>query len=106
MEPGYALAGYLVATRSERRENGLPGPDLVSMSECVVDLLPADSDGRDDWFDGPREAEVAREQDGRPGLHVLGVGFAAADVPGLLADVATDEWDFSAGSLPERLARH
>ncbi|MEQ4725375.1 hypothetical protein [Nonomuraea sp. B19D2] len=109
MESGYALAGYRVATRADRQDwqdVGLPGSGLVSLSGCVVDLVPVDPGGWDDWFAGPREAENARDRAGRPGLHVLGVGFAAADVPGLLADIADGGWDISAGSLPERLARH
>lgn len=108
MEPGYVLAGYRVATRADWhdwQDAGLPGPGLVSMSDCVVDLVPVDPSGWDDWFASPEEAKIAHEHVGRPGLHVLGVGFAAADVPGLLADIADGGWDTSAGSLPERLAR-
>jgi hypothetical protein len=108
MEPGYVLAGYRVATRADRRDwqdVSLPSTDLVSLSDCVVGLVPVDPGGWDHWFAGPQEAESAREHAGKPGLHVLGVGFAAADVPGLLADIADGGWDASAGSLPERLAR-
>ncbi|WP_449060691.1 hypothetical protein [Planomonospora algeriensis] len=83
----------------------LPSTDLVSLSGCVVDLVPVDLGGWDDWFADPQEAGIAREHAGKPGLHVLGVGFAATDVPGLLADIADGGWDASAGSLPERLAR-
>ncbi|MEV4165184.1 hypothetical protein [Nonomuraea dietziae] len=71
----------------------------------MVDLVPVDADGWDDWFASPQEAEIARDQAGRSGLQVLGVGFAAADVPGLLVDMADGGWDASAGSLPERLNR-
>ncbi|MCA2229693.1 hypothetical protein [Nonomuraea aurantiaca] len=108
MEPGYVLAGYRVATRADRQDwqdSGLPGPGLVSLSGCVVDLVPVDASGWDDWFASPHEAEIARDQAGKSGLHVLGVGFASADVPGLLADMADGGWDASAGSLPERLTR-
>ncbi|WP_432929561.1 hypothetical protein ACQPZZ_05545 [Microbispora sp. CA-135349] len=106
MEPDYVLAGYRVAARANRhdwQDAGLPA-GLVSLSDCVVDLVSSDPIGWDDWFDGPQEAEIARERAGKPGLHVLGVGFATADVPGLLADIADGGWDASAGSLPERLA--
>ena len=109
MEPGYALAGYRVATRADRpgwQDIGLPGADLVSLSDCIVDLMPVDPSGWDDWFASPQEAEIARDQAGKAGLHVLGVGFATADIPGLLTDIADGGWDTSAGSLPERLARH
>jgi hypothetical protein len=108
MEPGYVLAGYRVATRTDRQdwqEASLPGSGLVSLSDCVVDLVPVDSSGWDDWFATPQEAEIARDRVDKSGLHVLGVGFAATDVPGLLADMADGGWDASAGSLPERLAR-
>jgi hypothetical protein len=106
MELDYVLAGYRVATRTDRQdwqEAGLPGPSLLSLSDCVVDLVPVDSSGWDHWFASPQEAEIARNQAGNSGLHVLGVGFAAADVPGLQADMADGGWD---GSLPERLIRH
>ncbi len=101
----YVLAGYRVATRAHFRdwqEQGLPGPHLLSLSDCVVDLVPVDPDGWDRWFASSQEAEIARDQAGRPELHVLGVGFAADDVPGLQDDMARDGWD---GSLPERLIR-
>jgi hypothetical protein len=107
MEPGYLLAGYRVATRADRQDwqdVSLPGSGLVSLSNCVVDLVPVDPSGWDDWFASPQEAEIARDKAGKPGLHVLAVGFATADVPGLLADIADGGWDTSAGSLPERLA--
>ncbi|MGW2216192.1 hypothetical protein ACWCSD_14490 [Nonomuraea sp. NPDC001684] len=108
MEPDYVLAGYRVATRADRhdwQDVGLSGAGLVSLSDCVVDLVSVDPSGWDDWFAGPQEAEIAREDAGRPGLHVLGVGFATADAPGLLDDIADGGWDTSAGSLPERLTR-
>jgi hypothetical protein len=108
MERGYVLAGYRVATRADRQDwqdVGLPCHGLVSLSDCVVDLVSVDPGGWDDWFASPQEAEIARERAGRPDLHVLEVGFATADVPGLLADIADGGWDVSAGSLPERLAR-
>ena len=91
--------------RHDWQDVSLPGAGLVSLSDCVVDLVSVDPSGWDDWFAGPQEAEIAREHAGKPGLHVLGVGFATADVPGLLADIADGCWHTSAGSLPERLAR-
>ncbi|GAA4533618.1 MULTISPECIES: hypothetical protein [Nonomuraea] len=106
MELDYVLAGYRVATRTDRQdwqEAGLPGPSLLSLSDCVVDLVPVDPSGWDHWFASPQEAEIARNQAGNSGLHVLGVGFAAADVRGLQADMADDGCD---GSLQERLIRH
>ncbi|OUC98719.1 hypothetical protein CA984_05990 [Streptosporangium minutum] len=78
---------------------------MFSLSDCVVDLVPVDPTGWDDWFASPQEAEIARDQAGTSGLHVLGIGFAATDVPALLADMADGGGDTSAGSLPERLTR-
>jgi hypothetical protein len=108
MEPGYVLAGYRVATRADRhdwQDARLPGTGLVSLSDCVVDLVPVDPGGWDDWFASPHAAGAARDRAGKPGLHLLAVGFATADVPGLLADMAAGGWDAAAGGLPERLAR-
>jgi hypothetical protein len=67
--------------------------------------VSVDPSGWDDWFASPAEAEAARAQAGQPGLPVIAVGFARADVPGLLAEMADGGWDTAAGSLPERLAR-
>ncbi|MEV4800323.1 hypothetical protein AB0K18_09915 [Nonomuraea sp. NPDC049421] len=109
MSLNYVLAGYRVATRSDRRdwqEVGLLGPHLWSMSECVVDLLCVHPSGWDSWFAGPQEAETAMIQAGTPGLHVLGAGFAAADVPALQADMAKGDWGPSGGTVPDRLSRH
>jgi hypothetical protein len=109
MEPGYALAGYRVAPRADRQDwqdAALPSTGLVSLSDCLVDLMPVDPSGWDTWFASPHEAEIAHDQAGKPGLGVLAVGFATADVPGLLADIADGGWDTAAGSLPERLARN
>ncbi|WP_346109687.1 hypothetical protein [Nonomuraea maheshkhaliensis] len=72
------------------------------MSDCVVELMPADPDGWDHWFSSPQEAETARDRAGRSNFHVLGVGFAAADAPALVADIADRGWD---GSLNERVDR-
>lgn len=105
MESGYVLAGYRVATVCDFpywQENGLPGPRLLSMSDCIADLVPVDPDGWDHWFSSPQEAEIARDRAGRSKFHVLGVGFAAADAPGLVADIAGRGWD---GSLHERVDR-
>ncbi|MFF0771424.1 hypothetical protein ACFYUK_21235 [Nonomuraea wenchangensis] len=105
MQLRYVLAGYRVAIRGyipDWQEAGLSGPHLLSLSDCMVDLVPVDPAGRDHWFASSQEAEIARSQAGNPGLHVLGVGFAADDVPGLQDDMARDGWD---GSLPDRLVR-
>ncbi|MFG1694215.1 hypothetical protein [Nonomuraea sp. NPDC049309] len=103
---GYVRAGYRVATRAERQDwwdAGLTVPRLVSLSDCMVELVASDAEGWDLWFDGLEEAERARRRAG-PGWHVLGVGFAAADLPELLADMADDA--MAAGdALPERLER-
>ena len=108
VEQEYVLAGYRVATRADRQDwqdAGLPGRHLVSLSDCVADVVPVDPEGWDDWFATAPEAEAARARGGEPGLHVLAVGFAGVDVPGLLTDIADGGWDTAAGSLPNRLAR-
>ncbi|WP_052371773.1 hypothetical protein [Amycolatopsis taiwanensis] len=108
MTTNYALAGYRVASRETRQDwqdADLPSTDLVSMSSCVVELLAADPQGWVDWFGDSESAEQARVQANRAGLHALGVGIAASDIPALLADMAEGGWDQQAGSLPERLAR-
>lgn len=108
MDNEYVLAGYLVASRAQRQDwqdAGLPSNDLVSMSECVVDLVPADPGGWDEWFADPASAEQARARAGELDLHVLAVGIAAADVPALLEDLAGGGCDQLAGCLPERLTR-
>ncbi|WP_202918681.1 hypothetical protein [Saccharothrix deserti] len=107
MTVDYVLAGYRVASRGSRQDwhdVGLAGAELVSMSGCIADLLTAAPDGWDEWFGDPVSAEEARA--GRDGLHVLGVGIAAQDVPALLADMNVEGREGNAGSLPERLARH
>lgn len=104
----YALAGYRVASRAVRsdwQDATLPRTDLVSMSGCVVDLLAADRQGWDEWFDNALLAEQARVEANEAGLYVLGVGIAAQDVQPLLDDIADPGWDMVAGSLPERLSR-
>jgi hypothetical protein len=108
MTVNYALAGYRVASRATRRDwqdAGLPSTDLVSMSSCTVELLAADPHGWDDWFGDSESAEQSRIQSNQAGLHVLGVGIAASDIPALLADMAEGGWDQEAGSLPEQLGR-
>ncbi|MEU4448676.1 hypothetical protein AB0K14_39910 [Actinosynnema sp. NPDC050801] len=102
----HVLAGYRVVSREARpdwQDQGLPEGPLVSMSDCVSTLVPADPDGWDEWFGDPASAEAARA--GRQGLHVIEVGIAVRDVEALLADVAEGGWDAAAGSLPGRLAR-
>ncbi|MGM1064776.1 hypothetical protein [Saccharothrix sp. Mg75] len=108
MDTDLLLAGYPVAARGARadwRDAGLSGPDLVSMSDCVVDVLPADRDGWDDWFDDPVAAGRSRVRAGRAGLHVLAVGVAAADAPGLLREMAGAGHHPDAGGVAGRLAR-
>jgi hypothetical protein len=103
---GYVRAGYRVAARAERQDwwdAGLTVPRLVSLSDCMVELVASDSAGWDHWFADPEEAESARRRAG-PGWHVLGVGFAAADLPELLADMA-DGAKAAGDTLPERLER-
>jgi hypothetical protein len=104
----HLLAGHLVASRAVRQDwqdVGLLSADVVSMSECIVDLVSADRDGWDDWFADPASAEQARTHAGRSGLHVLAVGIAVPDVPALLKDMARGGYDQEAGGLRGRLAR-
>jgi hypothetical protein len=104
----YVLAGYRVASRAVRsdwQDATLPPTGLVSMSGCVVNLLPVDPDGWDDWFGDPVDSERARAEADQAELYVLGVGIAAQDVQPLLDDVGDGGWDVAAGSLPERLGR-
>lgn len=91
MDSDQLLAGYVVAARGVMtgwQDAGLLSADLISMSDCVVDLVSANRDGWDDWFDDPVSAERSRARSGRSGLHVLAVGIAAADAPALLQEMA------------------
>jgi hypothetical protein len=93
MDSGHVLAGYRVAPRTGRREwqdGSLPDGDLVSMSECVVDVVAVDPQGRDHWFGSAEEAAAARDR--VVGADVLAVGFAAGDVAALLDDIAHGGW--------------
>lgn len=81
---------------------GLLGPDLISMSECVTDLVPANIDGWDDWFADPASAQRARVQAGRPGLRALAVGVSSTDAPALLKEMADN--GYGEHSVPERLS--
>lgn len=102
------LAGYLVAAggvRTDWRDAGLSSADLISMSDCVVDLVSAKRDGWDDWFDDPVSAERSRARAGRSGLHVLAVGIAATDAPALLQDLAEGGYSPDDGGMTGRLAR-
>lgn len=86
----HVLAGYRVASRATRQgwqDWGLPGPDLISMSDCVADVMRAQPDHWDEWFDDVAAAEEARDRAGRSDLHVLAVGIAAADVVPLTEDI-------------------
>ncbi|XVQ09472.1 hypothetical protein ACQP1W_44255 [Spirillospora sp. CA-255316] len=108
MDSAHVLAGYRVAARTGRLEwqdESLPDGDLVSLSECVVDVVAADTHGWDPWFGSAEEAAAARGRADADGSDVLAVGLAASDVAALLADIADGGWDASAGSLPGRLAR-
>jgi hypothetical protein len=85
----HVLAGYRVASPAVRRDWkdwGLPGPDLISMSNCVADVIRARPDDWDEWFDDVAQAEQARARAGRPDLHILAVGIAAADIVPLTDD--------------------
>lgn len=108
MDADQLLAGYLVAARGVRtdwQDVGLLSADLISMSDCVVDLVSAKRDGWDDWFDDPVSAERSRARAGRSGLHVLAVGIAATDAPALLQDLAEGGHGPDAGGVTGRLAR-
>lgn len=110
MDTGRLLAGYLVAAggvRADWREVGLPSADVVSMSDCVVDLVPANRDGWDDWFDDPVSAERARARAraGRSGLRVLAVGIDATHAPALLHELVEAGYRLDFGGVAGRLAR-
>jgi hypothetical protein len=102
------LAGYLVAARGVRtdwQDVGLRSADLISMSDCVVDLLPANRDGWDDWFDDPVSAERSRTRADRSDLHVLAVGVAATDAPALLGEMTEAGYRADMGGVAGRLAQ-
>ncbi|WP_157432935.1 hypothetical protein [Actinomadura rifamycini] len=108
MDLDYVLAGYRVATRPDRRDwqdPGLPAAALVSLSDCVADLVSVAFDGRDGWFETVREAEAALARADEPGHHVLAVGFAAADVPELLTEISDGGGGAATGGVSEVLAR-
>ncbi|KOX22435.1 hypothetical protein ADK67_24455 [Saccharothrix sp. NRRL B-16348] len=73
------------------------------MSDCVVDLVPANRDGWDDWFDDPVSAERARA--GRSGLRVLAVGIDATHAPALLQELVEAGYRPDFGGVAGRLAR-
>lgn len=108
MNSGYVLAGYRVATRPDRRDwqdPGLPATSLVSLSDCVADLVPTEPDARDGWFGTVDEAEAALARADESGHHVLAVGFAAADVPALLTEIADGGGGTAAVGVSQALAR-
>ncbi|WP_434448225.1 hypothetical protein [Lentzea sp. E54] len=108
MDTDQLLAGYLVVARGVRtdwQDVGLPSAGLISMSDCVVDLVPANRDGWDDWFDDPVSAERSRTRAGRSGLHVLAVGIAATDAPAVLREMADAGHHPDMGGVAGRLAR-
>jgi hypothetical protein len=89
----HVLAGYRVASRGDlphRRDEGLPKPTLVAMSGCVAEVLRAQPDEWDEWFDDVARAEQARTRAARSDLHVLAVGIAAVDVAPLLEDTGDE----------------
>lgn len=71
------------------------GADRLSVSDCLVDLVPAEPGG-DDWF-GDFAAAAAR------GETVLTVGVPVEHVEPLLADLAAAGWVRGSGGLPDRL---
>jgi hypothetical protein len=76
------LAGYLAATRYHRADwadPSLPAGDLVSMSDCLVDIVSAPPDHWHPWF--PDEPTVTP-----PGHHVLAVGVPDHYLPDLPED--------------------
>jgi hypothetical protein len=78
-----ALAGYLAATRYSRPEWAaptLPAGELVSMSECMTDVVIAEP--WDPFFTEPPVAP--------PGHHVLAVGVPVDYLPALRADL--EDW--------------
>ncbi|HEV7979733.1 hypothetical protein [Amycolatopsis sp.] len=88
MSEEHVLAGYRVASRAIRRnwqDWGLLGPELISMSDCVADVMRAQPDDWDEWFDDVDSAGQAKA--GRSDLHVLAVGIAAADAALLIKDI-------------------
>ena len=108
MDTDQLLAGYLVAARGvrvDRQDVGFASADLISMSDCVVDLVPANRDGWDDWFDDPVSAERARARAGRSDLHELAVGIAGAHAPALLQELAEAGYRPEFGGVAGRLAR-
>ncbi|MEV6718397.1 hypothetical protein AB0M48_40880 [Lentzea sp. NPDC051208] len=108
MDTDQLLAGYLVVARGARadwQDVGLLSADLISMSDCVVDLVSAKRDGWDDWFDDPVSAEQSRVRADRSGPHVLAVGVAATDAPALLQEMADAGYGPDTGGVVGRLAR-
>lgn len=87
----FVFAGYRVATT----EAG-----LVSMSECIVDVVGADEFGWEMFFDDREPAEQASAA--APGTHVLAVGFHRDDISALLSDIEKEE-PIAAAGMPDRL---
>lgn len=87
----FVFAGYRVTTTFA---------GLVSMSECVTDVVGADSFGWEMFFSDRRAAEQACAA--APGTHVLAVGFHRDDVPALLDDIEENDAIAAAG-MPDRL---
>jgi hypothetical protein len=104
----FVLAGYRLVTRFRCPDGfhngGLLPDELVTISECLADMVSVDEVGWDDWFADRPTAERARPVVGDTAHRALAVGIHQGDVAGLLADIADGGWDVSAGSLPERLA--
>lgn len=85
----FVFAGYRVM---------LPEDDLVSMSECMMDVVGADSFGWEMFFSDRASAEQACPDTG----HLFAVGFARDDVQALLADLGKYE-PLGAAGMPDRL---
>ncbi len=82
----YVFAGHAATAAGAKR---------LSVSDCLVDLVPAEPGG-DDWF-GDFAAAAAR------GETVLTVGVPVEHVEPLLADLAAAGWVRGSGGLPDRL---
>ena len=81
------LAGYLAATRAPRpdwMDAGVRAAELISMSDCVVDVASRRDEYWDPWFDAPPSGVRAPH-------HVLAVGIPDDYVAALRED-APDEF--------------
>jgi hypothetical protein len=84
-DPDYLLGGYLLAIPTETAgwpDPPVPGP-FVTLGMCLKQEAP--EPGFEAWWFDRDEAEAVRRSQASDAL-LLAVGFAAADVPGHLAD--------------------